>query len=158
MKKLLLLLGIFLFPFISADSIDSLTIDSNVFLNHNQTIYAVFNATDCENVLCSLIVFDDENKPVYRASDEYTNNSCIFSTEFEVFEPVFKRGRDYNIVVYCDGSSALSEFRVDNREPIGDYLVAETFFLKDNPTDFIMSGIFIVMVLAMFGIFYVVFS
>lgn len=153
MKKILLLLGIFLIPFVSGDSIDSLAVDSNVFLNHNQTVYAVYNATDCSNVLCSLIVFNDENKAMYRASDEYTNNSCIFSTEFIISEPTFKRGKDYNVAVYCNNVSGRAEFRVDNREPFGEYLVAETFWLKDNAIDFFMLGIFLLIIVIM-GVLY----
>lgn len=157
MKKLLLLIGLFFFPFITADSIDSLTIDSNVYLNHNQTVYAIYNATDCSNVLCSLIVFNDENKAMYRATDEYTNNSCIFSTEFTVSEPTFDRGKDYNVTVYCNDVSDRSQFRVDNREPFGKYIVAETFYIRDNPTDIIMLLAFLILVFTVGSLFFVMF-
>lgn len=126
---------IFLFSFISAESISNYTIKSVVPLNTNQSVSGIYSTetTDANNlVLCSFSVVDVNGVLVYRASDQYPQSKGFFSTEFKVTEPLMKRGYDYNVTTRCGSVSDTNTFRVDLSENLTEPFMANVIWIKDN--------------------------
>ena len=56
---------------------------------------------------------------VSRATSEYTTSTGrITLAGFQISEPLFKRGKEYSLVVECGDASAQSDFNVTQRETI----------------------------------------
>lgn len=117
-KVLVVCFFLFLFSFGFAEITD-LKISERVPLNQKLTIYGI---NDAGNVLCAFYIFDlnDKNQAIIRLSDEWAFADGSFYSEYQVTEPLLKRGFDYNAVIKCGSNQADDTFYVEQRE---DYLL-----------------------------------
>ncbi|MDO8648142.1 MAG: hypothetical protein Q7R70_07095 [Candidatus Diapherotrites archaeon] len=126
-KKLLLIvlsaaiLGTLIAPFATANTISNFNVPLHIPLNKNLSIYGKYSDVNGNgNVICSFWIFDlkDQNQLIKRLSDEYTFSDGSFSSTYPVTEPLFRRGIDYNVVVYCNTATANARIVVDQKEDI----------------------------------------
>ena len=119
MKKIVLItvFFIFLLSFVSS-AITDYRVPGNLPLNKTLTIYGVYSGG--ADVVCSFFIFDivDQNQVIIRLSDEYTNSLGQFYSEYQVTEPLFRRGIDYNAVSVCGSDEIGSVFYVEQKEDV----------------------------------------
>ena len=94
--------------------IESVTIPSTVRMGENLAVYGVYDTND---TLCQFVIFDSDNNPVERLSDEYTFSDGSFYAERKMTEPPYYRGDDFNLVVTCGSSQRSGVFTVE--QPLG---------------------------------------
>lgn len=121
-KKLILIAFCILFlSFVSATSLEQIKIKSNVPLNEKLTASGFYSADLNSGVLCSFKVFDNQTADKYlikRFSDERTFSDGSFSMEWEITEPTFQRGFDYNLLVCCNTACSDQNFFVAQKDDI----------------------------------------
>ena len=132
-------IGLLLFLFasqVTADSIENYLVPTSVPLNTNITIYGDYvNAGGTiDGILCAFYIFDientDVNKAVIRLTDQYTFTDGSVYTEFQLTEPVFRRGIDYNAVTKCGTTEIGQTFQVTQKEDIV-FGITEEMIQKD---------------------------
>jgi len=116
MKKIMLL-ALLLFSSSVFATISNYTVPANVPLNRDITIYGEYTTG---NVLCAFFLFDtaDQNQAIIRLSDEYTYSDGTFYAAYQITEPLFKRGKDYNAITKCETHTASQLFYVEQKEDL----------------------------------------
>lgn len=131
MKKILLVLffGLLISQLVFAN-ITNYTIPSNISLNRNLTIYGISDGNS--GTLCSFYIFDlkDQNQVLIRLTDNYTDSAGSFYAEWEIKEPLFRRGSDYNALTVCGSSQESKTFQVIQKEDIAFGITPEIIALN----------------------------
>lgn len=141
--------------FVFADSISGYLVSKSIPLHKNLTIYGVYSGTTSENILCAFYVFDienlDTNAAVLRLDDSHTFSDGSFYFEYQITEPQFRRGIDYNAVTKCGTTEIGAVFNVSQKEDIIGGITAEAmitdvrFFV--NPENSIITVFALIIIL-----------
>jgi len=146
-KKIILFLAlIFLFSFVSAESLSGVVVPSKVPLNESLIISGHYSGDSVDgNILCSFRIFDvyEDNRLIWRLSDEYTSADGFFNNSpFALNEPIFQRGKDYNAVVCCNIVCFDQNFYVGQKEDLAfgktaGSLIMDFAFLSDSNNSYV---------------------
>lgn len=160
-KKIILFAFLLLFSsMVYANALTQVKIRSNVPLNEKLTISGIYTDSDANSgVLCSFFLYDTQTSDKYlirRLSDEYTFTGGIFSTEYQITEPLFQRGFDYNAVVCCNTACYDQNFYVDQKSEIAfgftsASLIMDTQFWT-NPENSLTVFLIFIFVLFVFSV------
>lgn len=139
-KKILILFLLLFCSSVFAATLSQVTVRSTIPLNENLTISGHYLDPDKNaGVLCSFRIFDTQTTDKYlikRLSDEYTFSDGSFSTEYQITEPLFQRGYDYNAVVCCNIACYDQNFYVGQKDEIAfgkttDSLILDVAYWND---------------------------
>lgn len=163
MKKILFLIVlVFCVNLAFADTITNYSVPDSAPLNQKITATGVYDSNGIKNqILCSFYFFDDANKLVYRASDQYTVATGRFTMiGTTLSEPIFVRGQTYNLQTECGGAIANANFSVGQKQEAFDFfgykfypqgVTMDFLYFKDNGLMvfflFIMVFVFISLVI-----------
>lgn len=125
MKKAILAVSFLLMFSTCFAAITNYTVPEEVPLNNTLTIFGTYSGG--ANQLCSFFLFDveDQNQAIIRLSDEYTNSLGEFYSEYQITEPLFRRGIDYNAVTVCGTDKVNQNFYVQQKEDIAFGITSE---------------------------------
>lgn len=114
----LIFLAVLLQPVV-AEEITGYNVPAVVPLNQTLTIFGLYS--EGGEQLCAFFIFDadgDQNQAIIRLSDEYTFEDGSFYAEYNLTEPKFRRGEDYNAVTKCGAAVSFTTFYVGQKEDI----------------------------------------
>lgn len=124
-KSSLFIFFVFLMSFSSSAIIDY-NVASPVPIGYNLTAIGRVSIVPADGI-CSFSIVDDKNNIVWIPSDEKVSSQGLFRTNYlKLEEPLFKRGFDYNLHVYCGSDFASKKFSIIQRESIA-YAIKQEF-------------------------------
>jgi hypothetical protein len=155
MKWLYFLAFLGLFPLlVHGIIINNFNVPSNVHLGEVVVASGDYeSAGSIVGILCSAYIYDlnNNNAPLMRLSDEYTDTRGKIWFEQKITEPTFYRGFDYQFVINCNTATANATFRVDQPRDPALIPTATMIYLKDNATFMVWGILIVVFVLAVFS-------
>jgi hypothetical protein len=122
----LVVFALILFLPMGLAAISDYNVASPLPIGYNLTAIGKVSTVPSDGV-CSFSVVDDKNNIVWLLSDEKVSSQGLFRTNYlKLEEPLFKRGYDYNLHVYCGSDFASKRFSIIQRESIA-YAVKQEF-------------------------------